>query len=79
MFEPLPYERGRFGILAPARRASLRPMATACFGERTRAPDLDRSRPRLYSPMTVLNFRSAIRSVRVGLACRLQLRRARAI
>jgi hypothetical protein len=54
-------------------------MATACFGERTRAPDLDRSCPRLYSPMTVFIFLSTIRSVRVGLACRLRLRRARII
>lgn len=73
------YERGRFGILAPARLASLKPMATACFAERTRAPDLDRSRPRLYSPMTVFIFRSTIRSVRDGLACRPRPRRARAI
>jgi hypothetical protein len=79
MLEPPPYERGRFGTLAPARRASLRPMATACFGERTRAPDLDRSCPRLYSPMTAFIFRSTIRSVRVGLTCRLWLRRARTI
>lgn len=54
-------------------------MATACFGERTRAPDLDRSRPRLYSPITAFIFRSTIRSVRVDLAGRLRLRRARVI
>jgi hypothetical protein len=73
------YERGRLGILAPARLASLRPIATACLGERTRTPDRDRRRPRLYSPMTAFIVLPTIRSVRVGLACRLRPRRARTI
>ena len=58
-----------FGILAPARRASLNPIATACRRLRTGAPDGDRSCPRLYSPMTAIIFRCTIRRVVVPLLC----------
>jgi len=49
--------RLRRGMRAPAWRASLSAMATACLRLRTFPPEDERSLPRLYSPITFLILR----------------------
>jgi hypothetical protein len=49
--------RFRRGMRAPAWRASLSAMATACLRLRTFPPEDERSLPRLYSPITFLILR----------------------
>jgi hypothetical protein len=49
------------GTLAPSRRASDRPMAMACLRLVTFCPELERSVPRFFSPITSSTFADAFR------------------